>query len=221
MLSKKGFQPEGNTYRPPWTDAELSFLNDLTGPDDIQKALLSMEYDPDNACRSPRYVLREGKAHCFEGAIFAAACLRHLGHRPLLVDLRSENDDDHVLAVYRENGCWGSLSKSNFSTLGSREPVYRSVRELVMSYFDLYFNTLGEKTLRAYSLPLDLRRFDAREWMTTHEDLEYIGDHLDRARHFPLVSESMVGGLNRVDDRLLEAGLVGVNRDGLFVPKTR
>lgn len=206
-------------YEGIWTEKELVLLGNLDSPMKIQRFLSEIEYDPDPESRSPRYVMRERKAHCFEGALFAAACLRRIGHRPLLLDLRAENDDDHVIAVFKVDGSWGAVAKSNFTTLRFREPVYSSLRELAMSYFDLYCNTAGQKTLREYSLPLDLSRFDRGKWMTTDGDLEYIGDELDRRKHFPLITESMVKRLEIVEVDLLRAGLLVAKEEGLFKPK--
>ena len=101
--------------------------------------------------------------------------------------MKAFNDDDHVIAVFKEEGHWGAVAKSNFTTLRYREPVYRSLRELVMSYFDFYFNTDGDKSLRSYSLPLDLTVYNSRHWTTTDEDLEYIGDKLEKMHHYPVV----------------------------------
>jgi len=204
-----------------WSEQELAFLQSLCDPVKIQEFLDTLEYDADLACRSPRWVMREKKAHCFEGALFAAAALQLIGYPPLLVDLRAENDDDHVIAVFKKNGHWGAIAKSNFTTLRFREPVYRSLRELAMSYFDFYFNILGDKSLRAYSLPLNLTRFNDRNWMTTDEDLEYIGDYLDRMRHFPLVDSGVIASLRKADERLLQASLLGANEAGLYKPKIR
>src|SRR4030042_2099827 len=146
-----------------WSKAELRLFGKLGSPIKIQRYLNRLAYDPDYGARSPRGVIKEKKAHCFEGAIFAAAALRQLGHRPLLIDIRSWNDDDHVLAVFKKRGYWGAVAKSNYTVLRFREPVYRSIRELVISYFDVYFNPFGQKTMRSYSLPLDLAQFDRRE----------------------------------------------------------
>jgi hypothetical protein len=206
---------------PTWTKKETTLFKKLDTPRRIQDHLDRLVYDPDPASRSPRFVIRERKAHCFSGALFAACALRFLGHRPLLVDLRAVNDDDHVIAVYKRNDRWGALAKSNFTTLRFREPVYRSVRELAMSYFDLYFNTLGEKTLREYSAPFDLARFDAGDWMRTDGDLEHIGDALDDSRHYPLIDKGMAKRLEMVDKGLLEAGLMGSNAAGLYKPKKK
>ncbi len=121
-----------------------------------------MPYHLAGTAWSPRRVLRERTAHCLEGAVFAAAALRVLGFPPLLLDLEAVQDTDHVVAVFRSRGHWGAIAKSNFSGLRYREPVHRSLRELVMSYFEGYINLRGDRTLRAYSRPVDLARFDRR-----------------------------------------------------------
>ena len=203
-----------------WTGAEKAVLATLDAPIKIQQFLNRMAYDPVPGTASPRQVMRERKANCFEGALFASAALRHIGHPPLLVDICSHNDDDHVLAVFRRNGAWGCVAKSNFTVLRFREPVYRSIRELMMSYFDVYFNSIGEKTLRAYSVPFDLTRFDKDDWMTTEEDVSYIGDALDQARHYKVMTPAMVRDLQLTDPDLVKAGLIGANTAGLFKPKT-
>lgn len=202
-----------------WDSKEREFLGKLSHPWKVQEWLDSIDYDPDPESRSPRFAMKERRAHCFEGALFAAACLREMGHPPLLVDLRAENDDDHVIAVFKEDGLWGSVAKSNFTSLRFREPVYRSLRELVMSYFDFYFNTIREKTLRSYSRPLDLTKFDDRDWMFTEGSLEYIGDELERIVHYPLISKGMVKKLSLASHSMLEAGLLGSKSEGLFRPK--
>ncbi len=120
---------------------------------------------------SPRVVLRKRTAHCLEGAIFAAAALRVLGYPPLLLDLEADNDTDHVIAVFKVRGHWGSVAKSNFTGCRYREPIYRTLRELALSYFNIYFNLRGERTLRRYSRPVNLARFDAEEWTTSEEDI--------------------------------------------------
>jgi len=201
-----------------WTKEELDLFRSLDNQDKIQAFLDSVDYNPSYECRSPRWVIKRRKAHCFEGAIFAAAALQFLGYKPLLIDMKSFNDDDHVLAVFKEDGHWGSVAKSNFTTLRSREPVYRSIRELIMSYFDFYFNTKGEKTMRSYSMPLNLSIFESRKWATTDEDLEYIGDKLESIHHYPVVTEKMLKKLYIVSPAILSAGLMGSNPEGLFKP---
>jgi len=202
-----------------WTKAELRLFGRLSSPITIQRYLNRLAYDSDYGARSPRWIIKERKAHCFEGAIFGAAALRQLGHRPRLVDIRSWNDDDHVIAVFKERGHWGAVAKSNYTVIRFREPVYRTLRELVMSYFDVYFNPIGQKTMRSYSLPLDLCQFDKRLWMTTDGDLEYIGDKLNIRKHFPVLTRSMIRRLNLVDPDLVKAGLLGAKPEGLYKPK--
>ena len=160
-------------------------------------------------CRSPRRVLRDGIAHCMEGALLAAAALRVQGFPPLLVDLEAVRDDDHVLAVFRQRGHWGAIAKSNYSGLRFREPVYRNVRELVMSYFEHYYNPRGEKTLRRYSRPVNLSRFDRIAWMTSEEDLWDIPYYLLDVPHITLLTPPMERQLNRMDRRLYAAGRLG------------
>src|SRR5467141_1236177 len=177
----------------------------------IQRALDAMPYHVANTAWSPRRVLREGTAHCLEGAIFAAGALRVLGFAPLLLDLEAVQDTDHVISVFKLRGHWGAIGKSNFSGLRYREPVYRSVRELVLSYFENYVNLRGERTLRAYSRPINLARFDRTHpgWMTSADDLWGVPEHLAGAPHTRLLTGPMVRRLSRVDPRSLAAGLVG------------
>jgi hypothetical protein len=190
---------------------ELRALRALRTPHGVQRALDVMPYHLASTAWSPRRVLRERTAHCLEGAIFAAAALRVLGFPPLLLDLEAVQDTDHVLAVYRVRGHWGAIAKSNFAGLRYREPVYRSLRELVMSYFEGYINLRGDRTLRAYSRPVNLAHFDRRRpgWMTAEGDLWWIAEHLVGVRHRPLLRPAMLGRLHRADRRSLHAGLVG------------
>jgi hypothetical protein len=189
---------------------EAAFLRGLTPPWRIQRYLDGIDYDlAGAACRSPRRVLRERSAQCMDGALFAAAALRLQGHPPLILDLEAVEDVDHVLAVFRARGGWGAIARSNYSGLRYREPVFRSVRDLVLSYFESYFNLRREKTLRRYSRPVSLRRFDRRGWMTAEEDLWYIAEHLLDVRHYRLLTPAGERALATVDRRMFEAGLVG------------
>jgi hypothetical protein len=194
-----------------FTQQELRRLRALRSPVGIQRALDAMPYHLAKTAWSPRWVLRERTAHCLEGAIFAAAGLRVLGFPPLLLDLEAVQDTDHVIAVYRVNGHWGAIAKSNFSGLRFRAPVYRSLRELVMSYFEDYINLRGDRTLRAYSRPVNLARFDRLRpgWMTSEADLWWVPEHLVRVSHTHLLAPATERSLSRVDRRALEAGLVG------------
>jgi hypothetical protein len=201
-----------------WTKDEIKFLKTMSNPDKIQGFLDSLDYNPNYECRSPRWVIKKRSAHCFEGALFSAAALDFLGHKPLVVDMKAFNDDDHVIAVYKDGKYWGAVAKSNFTTLRFREPVYKSLRELIMSYFDFYFNIDGDKSLRSYSLPLDLSIYNSRNWATTDEDLEYIGDKLEQLHHFPVIDSRMIKNLKKASEMMLKAGMLGSNEAGLFKP---
>jgi hypothetical protein len=196
----------------PFTAAERAIFRRLSTPQKIQRFLDDLPYnkEPDGpTCRSPRRVLRDRTAHCMEGALFGAAALRMLGHPPLLLDFEAVRDDDHVLAIFRIRGHWGALAKSNYSGLRYREPVYRGLRELAMSYFEHYYNLRREKTLRNYSRPVNLARFDSIGWMTSEEDPWAIPEYLCSIAHRPLLKANLVPRLSRVDDRLFAAGLLG------------
>ena len=198
-----------------FTARERAVFRRLNTPEKVQDFLDRLAYNKEIGgvtCRSPRRVLRDHTAQCMEGALFGAAALRMLGHPPLLLDLEAERDDDHVLAIFRSRGHWGAVAKSNYSGLRYREPVYRTLRELVMSYFEHYYNLRREKTLRRYSRPVDLRRFDSIGWMTVEEDVWAVPEYLCRIAHTPVVLPSIVPRLSRVDGRLFTAGLVGLVR---------
>lgn len=201
-----------------WDKEDLRVLSKLESPMRIQEYLDGLEYNSTTETRSPRWIIKKRRAHCMEGALFGAACLERLGFPPLVLDMSAVNDDDHVIAVFRIDGCWGAVAKSNFTTLRYREPVYRSLRELCMSYFDLYFNLLGEKSLRGYSLPQDLRRFDSMNWRTTEADLEDIGYFLDGVRHYSLITETQARKLEPAGTYLVESSMIGSNPAGLFTP---
>ncbi len=194
------------------TKSEVRRLRALRTPYLVQKFLESLPYHHANTAWSPRLVLREGTAHCLEGAIFAAAALRINGFKPLLLDLEAVRDTDHVLAIYQYDGHWGAIAKSNFAGLRFREPVYRSLRELAMSYFDNYYNLLGERTLRALSRPIDLSRFDRLQWMTTEEPVWFVAEHLCHVPHTPLIPKEPEKRLTRLDKRAHAAGLTGYSR---------
>lgn len=189
--------------------AELRRLRSLKDPHGIQKFLNAQPYHLADTAWSPRRVLRENTSHCFEGALFAAAALRANGYPPLIIDLEAQHDTDHVIAVYQQRGHWGSIANSNYTGCRYREPVYRTLRELVMSYFDVYFNQRGERTLRTFSNPVNLARFDRRNWMTTEQPLWFIAEYLFTIRHFPLLKPGMAKQLHRLDDRSLRAGCLG------------
>jgi hypothetical protein len=189
--------------------AELRRLRALKNPVGVQRFLDGLPYHLASTAWSPRLVLREQTAHCLEGAIFAAAALRVLGHPPLLLDLEADHDTDHVIAVFKVRGHWGAIAKSNFTGCRYREPVHRNLRELALSYFNTYFNLRGERTLRRYSRPINLGRFDRDDWMTSDRSVWFIANYLCEIPHIPLLTPFQIKHLTRVDRRTFAGELVG------------
>ncbi|MGQ9683002.1 MAG: hypothetical protein ACUVX9_10725 [Anaerolineae bacterium] len=208
-----------------WYDAlnesERAEAERLDSPPAIQAFLDSIPYSDEPIYRCPLQVWRERKGHCFDGAVFAAACLRRLGYPPLVLDMiPNARDDDHVLAVFRVEGSWGAVAKSNFVGLRYREPVYRSLRELIMSYFEPFFNVEREKTLRGYTRPLNLRAYDRLDWEVRPEPMDCIAEHLDRLARVSVLTPAQEARLAPVDERYYQAGLLGANPKGLWRPGT-
>ena len=201
--------------------AQLEIVQGLTSPAKIQAFLdSSTTYSAEDTNRCPLQVLQDRQAHCLDGGLFATAMLRRLGYPPLVVDIFPEvdTDDDHVLAVFKRRGYWGVVAKSNYVNLRYRDPVYRNLHELVMSYFDGFFNTDGVKTLRAYTRALNLARFDRLEWMWRGDGVDEIYDYMKHTRRYALLSPEMVSWLTPVDGLSYEAGMLRVNPAGLFIP---
>lgn len=149
---------------------------------------------------SPLEVMKAKKANCIEAALFAALVLWYHGERPLIMDLKSTAYDfDHVVALYRKNGYWGAISKTRYAVLRYRDPVYRTVRELAMSYFHEYFLDTGVKTLRSYSDPFDLSKLKTEEWVTSDQNLWHISKLLDDSPHHTIVDRRMIAGLRKAD----------------------
>jgi hypothetical protein len=194
------------------TAAELAgFRRRLDTPAKIQRYLDEIPYNTEadrETFRSPRRVLADRTANCIEGAVLAAAALRVQGEKPLITDLTATRDEDHVIAIFRRRSLWGAIGTSKFTGLRYREPVYRTVRELAMSYFEQYFNLLGERTLRGYGRPVNLARFDRLRWMTSAEDLWSIAEHLERIPHVPLVPPAAARRLTPIGADLRAAGLL-------------
>lgn len=202
--------PRSLTHHPfGFTPAELRQLRALKSPAGIQRFLDEIPYHLAGTAWSPRTVLREKTGHCLEGAIFAAAALRVLGFPALIFDLEADQDTDHVLAIFKMRGHWGALAKSNFAGCRYREPVYRTLRELALSYFNTYFNLRGERTLRRYSRPVNLARFDDRNWMTSEKEIWFIAEYLCDIPHQPLLRRGLEKHLTRVDRRTWESEMVG------------
>ncbi len=193
---------------------ELVILKKLDTPKKIQDFLnkipMNFDYRKDT-CMSPRTVLRKNKCHCIEGAILAALCLKLNGNPPLIVDLEAnEKDYDHVIAVFKEDEKWGAISKTNHAVLRYRDPIYNSIRELVMSYFHEYTDKKGKKNLRKYSLPVNLEKFDKKNWITNEKDIWFIPEYLVKVKHYNLINKKQSLNLRKSDkleivkDKLVE-----------------
>lgn len=196
-----------------FTRQERAVFRQLVSPEKIQRFLdEKILYDPSFTCRSPRRVLRERRGHCVEGALLACTALRQIGHPPLIMDLHAQRDDDHVITLFRRDGLWGAIGKSNYSGLRYREPVYKTLRELAMSYFEHYFNVRGERTLRGYSRPINLTQFDPTGWMTSEDDPWQIPNYLTTISHTTLIPRKVVARLTPADSRLKAANLYGMTR---------
>ena len=216
---KKKDMSETECFDQALTGVERRVVGRLNTPFKIQLFLDALAYGTETIYRAPLRVLRERTCQCFDGAVFGAAMLKRLGYPALVLDLLpNKRDDDHVLALFRRDGHWGAVAKSNFAGLRFREPVYRDLRELIMSYFEHYYNLHREKTLRGYTLPLDLRAFDRHQWTTCDETMDLISQRLDEIRRVSILTRPMIAHLSPVDERSSLAGLHGANRAGLSVP---
>lgn len=190
---------------------EFGVFRRLTTPEKIQDFLdgLNINFEPDgDTSRSPLMTLRRGEAHCMEGALLAAAALWYCGEPPLLMDLKvqkGKGDHDHVVAAFRRGGLWGAISKTNHAVLRWRDPVYRTPRELAMSYFHEYFLNDGTKTLRSHSRPFSLLRFGAG-WLTAEDDLWDINNALDESPHAPIAPRGAMARLRKAHLLEREAG---------------
>jgi hypothetical protein len=169
---------------------EGRLLRSLATPEQVQAFVTSLPANHEEGgatLYSVRRVLRHGKGHCIEGAFVAACALWLQGRPPLVVDMTAQGDADHVITVFRRDGCWGAISKTNHAWLRWRDPVYRSLRELIMSYFHEYARK-EHKSLRAYSRAIDMRRFPGARWITNEDDCWEVGAAIDDARHYPVIT---------------------------------
>jgi hypothetical protein len=210
-----------NTLESHLNKHDLDIFQQLDTPEKIQEYLDMIPYSAEDANRCTVNVLRDKKAHCLDGGLFAAAALKRAGHSPLIIDMLPDpgKDDDHVLAIYKKNGRWGSLAKSNYVGLRYREPVYISLRELVMSYFDVFYNVFGEKTLRYYTRPINLKRFDSAHWEWDDKGADAVERYLKTLGNIPLISPEMAAGLAPMDRRSYDAHMMGSDPLGLYKPK--
>ncbi len=199
------------------TKEELEVLKKLDGPKKIQDFLDTFKInfeEEGETCMSPRKVLQAGKCHCIEAAFLAALALRINGFEPLVVDLRAvQNDFDHVICVFKKNGKYGCISKSNHAAHRYREPIYRDVRELVMSIFHEYIDKKGRKNLRSFSVPVNLSKFDSLNWATSEEDLWEIAEALDDAKHFDILTRAEIASLRKADKIEIDVGNVTEYKD--------
>lgn len=202
------------------TPPEKKLLNDLKTPADIQAWLDEIPYAAGERNRSPLQVLREREAHCLDGGLLAAALLRCLGFLPLILDLQPEpgQDDDHVLALFKIDGCWGAVAQSNYTGLRFREAIHRTLRELVLSYFEDFFNPFARKTLRYYTRPVNLVKFDRQGWMWSAAGVDLIEKYLQRAPLHRLLTPDQAKRLAKVEKQSFEAGRLGINEKGVFYP---
>lgn len=194
------------------TPSEYALLSRLTTPTKIQDFLDSIPMNWEkkgDTHMSPRRVLQEQKAHCIEGALFAAAALWIHGESPLLMNVSArfgKGDVDHVIALYKRGGYFGAISKTNHATIRFRDPIYRTPRELALSYFHEWFlNDTGEKTLECYSKPLDMRRFGTK-WITEEKDLWEVADALSVLPHYQLVPKGNLRYVRKADAMERKAG---------------
>lgn len=201
-----------------WTTSEKNFLRKLNAPEKIQQYMDDLVYNNNDDATSPRYIMMTGDGHCFEAGLLAAAALEFHGYPPLMVDLQAHDDDHHVLTVYKTKYGWGSLSKSNTALLKGRDPVYRSIRELVMSYFDFYFNVNGEKALYGYSDPINLNRYNSWNWRTSDENLKQLGMDFCDLVHYELVPQSLLKKLPKASTLIQQSCFLGADPEGLYIP---
>ncbi|MCX6749678.1 MAG: hypothetical protein NTW17_02965 [Candidatus Pacearchaeota archaeon] len=189
---------------------ELKILKSLNTPRKIQDFLNKIPInfeEKGDTCMSPHMVLKKNKAQCMEGAMLAAACLRINREKPLVVDLTANAKDfDHVICVFKRKGKWGAIGKTNHAVLRYREPIYKDIRELVMSFFHEYLDDYGKKNLRGYSLPVDLSMFDYLNWINSEDELWEIPEYLANAKHFNILNKSQIAGLRKADNIEIEAG---------------
>jgi hypothetical protein len=199
-----------------WNTEEIDIINSLDTPESVQAYLDQIPYNTEITCRSPRRVMRDKKANCMEGAFFAAASLESLGFNPSVVYFYAVRDDGHAITLFRRNGKYGSIAKSNFTGLRYRSPIYKSVREVVLSYFDHHFNILKELTMRKYTQPLYLKQTLFPDWQLREDDLFDISDHFDKLRTYTIITPYEARSLRLVDEMSYKAGLLGADKKGLY-----
>jgi hypothetical protein len=197
-----------------WSKGELAALKRLSNPDKVQSFIDALPYRCEDGHLSARAAIRDGCAHCFDGALLAAAALERAEFAPTLIDLCAIRDDDHIICAYVYRKRWGAVAKSNFPGLRFREPIYRSPRELVLSYFEFYFNLEGEKSLRNFSAPLKLPIRSRLDWECDDRAGDVVVDLLTAQPHYPILLPGQSARLRQLDKRLYKSQLYGVNMKG-------
>jgi hypothetical protein len=190
----------------------------LKTPRQVQDYLDSLPYLAEELDRSPLRVMTDGQCHCLDGGLFAALALWRIGFRPLILDLvpAPGMDDDHVLALFLVDGCWGAVAKSNYTGLGYREPVYRTLRELAMSYFEDYYSFEGKRSLRGYTRPLHLGQFDSTGWMWDEAGVKLVSRRLYRLKPVPLITDAAAARLSMASERAYKAASLYTNFDWVY-----
>ncbi|MEM3405731.1 MAG: hypothetical protein QW117_02020 [Candidatus Pacearchaeota archaeon] len=195
-----------------FTQKELKIIKKLNTPSKIQDFLNKLNPNISNGkyndtCNSPKLVLKYKKAHCIEGAIFAAAVLRYHNQEPLILDLEATKKDyDHVIALFKRNNKWGAISKTNHTVLRYRDAIYKNIRELVMSYFHEYTDNNGNKTLRRFSNPINLKIFDKYNWMESEDEVWYIPEYLTKVKHHEILTKKEIKNLRKADKIEIKVG---------------
>jgi hypothetical protein len=205
------------------TPQEKKFLDAIRNPADIQAFLDTIPYSAEERNRSPLQVLHDRQAHCLDGGLFAATLLRRQGFPPLILDLQPDpgQDDDHVLVLFKIDACWGAVAQSNYTGLRYREPIHRTLRELVLSYFEDFYNGFAQKTLRYYTRPINLKKFDHVGWMLSSAGVDAVEKYLKSARLIPLITPAQAEQLITVEELSFQAGRIGINEQGVYQPKSK
>jgi len=203
------------------TEDQRKLFASLTSPVKIQAFLDATPYSTEGTGRCPLRVIQDRLAHCMDGGLFAAAALRRLGFPPLVVDLLPDPgvDDDHILAIFKRNGHYGAVAKSNYTGLRFREPIYRTLRELVLSYFNDFYNLNGVKSLRSFTRPLNLQTMDRFNWEWDDKGAYAIEKRLNELHKTPLMTPKMAQELSVIDEIGYKAGMIITNLDGVYKPK--
>jgi hypothetical protein len=200
------------------TPIDKKIITGLNSPYKIFQFLDEVKYYSGERNRSMINILHERQAHCLDGGLFAATLLNMLGYPAIIIDLlpEPETDEDHILAIFQQNNLWGCVAKSNFTGLRYRDPIYSSLRDLVLSFLEVYFNREGFKTLRSYTRPIYLKNFNRLNWMVDDQAVDEMERHIKNLKSTPLLTNAVVSSLCRVDKRTYDAGIMGAGLDWVY-----